>query len=213
MPYDVRKVAAIRLRSERGNNFSIVAVAEGAKSVSDSALFDAALKKKKAAKTKEQKDVAKRELAALEGKHVGNTMRLAKELEQLTKLEARVSILGYVQRGGTPSCADRLLATRLGSACAHLLAQGAESVMVAARGDGYTTVPMRKSPAHLNSCHPITHGSPRPAASAPASAIEPALRRIVILLLSQLLTSGAPAALFSSSTLRILPPSGSFWGN
>jgi len=145
VPYDVRKVAAaIRLRSERGNNFSIVAVAEGAKSVSDSALFDAALKKKKAAKTKEQKDVAKQELAALEGKHVGNTMRLAKSLEQLTKLEARVSILGYVQRGGTPSCADRILATRLGSACAHLLAQGAESVMVAARGDGYTTVPIEK---------------------------------------------------------------------
>ena len=48
--------------------------------------------------------------------HVGNTMRLTTQLEQLTGLESRVTILGYLQRGGTPSAADRLLATRLGTA-------------------------------------------------------------------------------------------------
>ena len=157
VPYDIRKVAtAIRERSDRGMNFSIVAVAEGAKTIEDSALFATALRKKKAARTKEEKDAARLQLADLETKHVGNTLRLAKALEEFTHLEARVTILGYVQRGGTPSCADRLLATRLGSACAHLLAQGAENVMVASRGDGYATVPIEKVASTLKLV-PATH--------------------------------------------------------
>ena len=51
-------------------------------------------------------------------------MRLAKQLEGLTHLESRVTILGYVQRGGSPSAVDRLLATRLGTACADLISEG-----------------------------------------------------------------------------------------
>jgi 6-phosphofructokinase 1 len=50
--------------------------------------------------------------ALLETQRIGNTLRLAHQLEQLTGLESRVSILGYIQRGGTPSAVDRLLATR-----------------------------------------------------------------------------------------------------
>ena len=69
-------------------------------------------------------------------------MRLAKQLEELTHLEARVTILGYVQRGGTPSVADRLLATRLGTACAGFIHEGVFGVMVAARGDGVKAVPI-----------------------------------------------------------------------
>ena len=42
------------------------------------------------------------ELAALEARHTGNTQRLVRQLEELTHLESRLSILGYVQRGGTP---------------------------------------------------------------------------------------------------------------
>ena len=84
------------------------------------------------------------ELAALEVRHQGNTMRLAKQLEELTHLESRVTILGYVQRGGTPSPADRLLATRLGGACADLINQGVFGVMVAARGDRTEPVPLEK---------------------------------------------------------------------
>ena len=64
-------------------------------------------------------------------------------LEELTGLESRLSILGYVQRGGTPSPADRLLATKLGSACAELIHQGVFGVMVASRGDGAHPVPIR----------------------------------------------------------------------
>ena len=71
-------------------------------------------------------------------------MRLARQLEELTHLESRVTILGYVQRGGTPSPADRLLATRLGGACADLINQGIFGVMVAARGDRTEPVPLEK---------------------------------------------------------------------
>jgi 6-phosphofructokinase 1 len=71
-------------------------------------------------------------------------MRLAKQLEELTGLEARVTILGYVQRGGTPSCHDRLLATRVGTAAVDLIRAGKFGVMVATRGDEIVTVPILK---------------------------------------------------------------------
>ncbi len=143
IPYDVKKIAtAIRLRSRHGTNFSIVAVAEGAMSKEDAADFAAAGKRKLNAKTKAQKQHAKTELAVLNARHTGNTMRLAKQLEELTHLEARVTILGYVQRGGTPSAGDRLLATRLGTKCVELINDKVFGVMVAARGDGAKPVPI-----------------------------------------------------------------------
>jgi len=145
IPYDVVKIAeAIRRRSRRGTNFSIVAVAEGAMSQDDARAFSAAEKKLERARTLHDKKEAKIELATLEVRHQGNTLRLAKQLEELTHLESRVTILGYVQRGGTPGAADRVLATRLGSACADLIADDHYGVMVAARGDGTEAVPLEK---------------------------------------------------------------------
>ena len=87
---------------------------------------------------------ARAEITLLETQHIGNTLRLAHQLEQLTGLESRVSILGYIQRGGTPSPVDRLLATRLGSAAADLVHEGVFGVMVAARGDGTEAVPLEE---------------------------------------------------------------------
>src|ERR1041385_2217529 len=145
IPYDVGIIAqAIRRRSKHGTNFSIVAVAEGALSKEDARGLEAATRNKEKARNKFQQQAAKLELKALESKHAGNTMRLAKQLEQLTNLESRVTILGYVQRGGTPSAADRLLATRLGTACADLIHEGVFGVMVAARGDGAEPVAIEK---------------------------------------------------------------------
>jgi 6-phosphofructokinase 1 len=145
IPYDLDRVAkAIRSRSRGGKPFSIVAVAEGAMSEPDATAFRAAGKKKEKAKTKAEKKNSRATLAAWEAAHAGNTMRLAKQLEELTHLESRVTILGYVQRGGTPSAVDRLLATRLGTACARLIQDGAYGVMVAARGDGTEAVPLEK---------------------------------------------------------------------
>ncbi len=143
IPYDIEKIAAaIRRRSRHGTNFSIVAVAEGAKSLEDAALFAEVERKRKNARTKEEKEYAKLRMTEFDTKHSGNTLRLARHLEELTKLESRVTILGYVQRGGTPSTADRILATRLGTACARLVVEGASGVMVAARGDGVKPVPI-----------------------------------------------------------------------
>jgi 6-phosphofructokinase 1 len=146
IPYDVTKIAeAIRRRSRRGTNFSIVAVAEGAMSRDEArTYFSVAEKKLEQARTQHDKKEAKLELAALEVRHQGNTLRLAKQLEALTHLESRVTILGYVQRGGTPSAADRLLATRLGSACVDLIAARQYGVMVAARGDDTEPVPLER---------------------------------------------------------------------
>ena len=63
-------------------------------------------------------------------------------MEALTGLESRVTILGYLQRGGTPSADDRMLATRLGTACAALIHEGVYGVMLAARGDKAEPVPL-----------------------------------------------------------------------
>ena len=57
--------------------------------------------------------------------------RIAKELKEATDLEPRVTVLGYLQRGGTPVPYDRVLATELGTAAAHMLARGEFGKMVA----------------------------------------------------------------------------------
>ncbi len=145
IPYDIEKVAdAVRDRRRAGKGFSIVAVAEGAVSKEYAPALKTAKEKKQKAKNKAEKQKAKEELAKLEAQHVGNTLRLSKQLEELTGLEARVTILGHFQRGGTPSAADRLLATRLGTACAALIRDGVYGVMVAARGEGAEPVPLEE---------------------------------------------------------------------
>ncbi len=145
IPYDVERIAdAIRERSERGTNFSIVAIAEGARNREESRAYRAAESRREAAADRAERDAAAAELAALEADHAGHTLRLARRLEELTGLESRVTILGYVQRGGTPSPVDRLLATRLGSAAADLVRDGVFGVMVAARRDGTVAVPLER---------------------------------------------------------------------
>ena len=148
IPYDINKVAeAIRRRSHRGKNFSIVAVSEGAMLQEVAAAYQAALDKKEKASKKndnEAKKEAKAELAELEKGRADSTQRLSRQLEELTGLETRLTILGHVQRGGTPTATDRLLATRLGTACATLVNEGVHGVMVAVRGDSTEAVPLDK---------------------------------------------------------------------
>jgi 6-phosphofructokinase 1 len=69
--------------------------------------------------------------------------RLARVLQRLTGTEARVTTLGHVQRGGSPSASDRLLCTRLGTTAAELLAAGHYNVMVAVQGDACVPVPIK----------------------------------------------------------------------
>jgi 6-phosphofructokinase 1 len=95
-------------------------------------------------KAKEQKTSLEAKLLELETQHMGSTLRLAQRLEQLTGLESRLTILGYLQRGGTPSAADRLLATRLGTAAARYIDAGTYGAMVAVRGEGVEPVLLEK---------------------------------------------------------------------
>ena len=143
VPYSVAKVAeTIKARTARGSSFSVVAVAEGARDADDMADYEAAKLLVKAAKTPEAVRAARAHLAHVEDIQREHTFKLARDLEAATGLETRVTILGYVQRGGAPCAADRLLATRLGAAAADLVADGQYGFMVAARGDGTEAVPL-----------------------------------------------------------------------
>jgi ATP-dependent phosphofructokinase / diphosphate-dependent phosphofructokinase len=148
IPYDIEVIAESILRRERaGKHFSIVAVAEGA--ISKESAQKIEIMKKRKAKAEEENDKGKKkkienELEEYKTAVTGDTLQLAKELEQLTRVEARITILGYLQRGGIPSAYDRLLATRLGTACARYINEGVYGVMVAARGDGTEPIPLQE---------------------------------------------------------------------
>jgi len=143
IPYSVDTIAArIKARTDRGSTFSVVAVAEGAREVADVADLNAARLLVDAARSPEEKRAARTHLAYVEDSQREHTFKLARELEAATGLESRVTILGYVQRGGTPCATDRLLATRLGAAAVAMAADGQFGVLVAARGDGTEAVPL-----------------------------------------------------------------------
>ncbi len=129
LPYDLEFIAeSIRQRSLGGRGFSIVAVSESAKPHNpDDLSIDGALP-----------------IDEPTFEYAGTTLALTRRLEELTRLEARLTILGYLQRGGTPSAFDRVLATRLGAACADALANGTTGVMVAARGESTDLVPLHQ---------------------------------------------------------------------
>ena len=145
IPYDINIVAeSILKRSRYGSPFSIVAVAEGALSKEEAAEIAKVEQKLSKTEDKEQRAKLKEELKALRSLKEGNTMRLANILEEKTGLESRVTILGHLQRGGTPSAADRLLATNLGTSCVEYIEKGVFGVMVAARGNYTRPVPLEK---------------------------------------------------------------------
>jgi len=143
IPYSVDSiVATIKARTQGGSTFSVVAVAEGARDLGDAADYEAARLLVEAAEDPEAKRAARVHLAHVEDSQREHTFKLARELEAATGLESRVTILGYVQRGGTPCAADRLLATRLGAAAAGFVDQGHFGILVAARGDDTQAVPL-----------------------------------------------------------------------
>ncbi len=146
IPYDINVVSnAIRQRSRQGKNFSIVAVAEGAISQEKAMIMQEAMQLKTQAINKEDKKEAKAKLEQLELEHdKDHTLQISEQLEVLTGLESRVTILGHLQRGGTPSAIDRLLATQLGTACAEMINSETYGVMMAIRGTKVETVPLEQ---------------------------------------------------------------------
>jgi len=149
--YDIEAVAdAIRQRHRKGASFSIVAVSEGAvprdraEALAEAEAAVVAAKKARKAGSGSDKAIkaARARVEEIRG-HLGSaTLALSQALEERTKLESRVTILGHLQRGGTPSAADRLLATRLGAATADVIAAGRSGVMIAARGEEAVPVPL-----------------------------------------------------------------------
>lgn len=143
IPYNIQAVAdAIKTRRKEGKHFSIVAVAEGAISQEQADELARLTAGKANASKKKEKKKFKKELAEFEALLKNSTLNLSLQLEKLTGLESRVTILGHVQRGGRPSSVDRLLATRLGTTAADLIHNQQYGVMVAVRGEGTTPVPL-----------------------------------------------------------------------
>ena len=115
IPYDINKaVEKINERREKGKNFSVVVVAEGA-----------------APKGGEITVAGTRDNGAgVDNTKLGGVGQVvAKQLEQLTGLEARNTTLGYMQRGGTPTAFDRVLSTKYGSKAMELALDGKFGVL------------------------------------------------------------------------------------
>jgi len=141
IPYDIESVAeAIRERTRRGKRFSIVAVAEGALSKQDAARVESLVEKKHKADSPKQKESASEALRQFHDDHTGHTIRFTKQLEKLTGQESRLTILGHLQRGGTPSAGDRMFATWLGAHCANVLQAHTYGVMLALHDTAIRTV-------------------------------------------------------------------------
>ncbi len=118
-PFDIEQVVThLRRRHERGRSFSIVVVAEGATP------REGTLQTRAGSGT----DAFGHERLG------GIGVTLEQEIERRTGFESRVTILGHVQRGGTPVAFDRVLATRFGVAAMDAVAAGRFGCMVAARG-------------------------------------------------------------------------------
>lgn len=82
-------------------------------------------------------------LVVAEGAYEGGALALAKHLESACKFEVRASILGHIQRGGTPSTRDRVLASRLGYVAVNSLLEGASAVMAGIDGRETHLIPLR----------------------------------------------------------------------
>jgi phosphofructokinase-like protein len=116
IPYDINKVATkIENRKKRGKNFSIVVVAEGAKPKDGEMVIQ---------------NVRDNGAGVDNTKLGGVGQVVAKQLEELTGLEARNTTLGYMQRGGTPTAFDRVLSTKYGSKAMELALEGKFGTLV-----------------------------------------------------------------------------------
>jgi 6-phosphofructokinase 1 len=145
IPYDLDAVAeAIRNRRRAGKHFSIVAVAEGAMTREQAVKIESLLERKAEATDRDEKAEVTRKLNEFHQQHVSHTQELTHRIEEMSGCEARLTILGHVQRGGTPSPVDRVLATRLGTACATHLANGGHGDMMAVRGSEIVPVPLEE---------------------------------------------------------------------
>lgn len=129
---DLRQVAdTLRARHRQGRRYSVVVVAEGIE-----------LPRAGGGVRRETDQFGFERLG-------GVAYRLAPELERLTGFETRVTVLGHLQRGGTPTAFDRVLASRLGVAAADFALEGRFGTMAALRGAEIVPVPIAEACAEI----------------------------------------------------------------
>jgi 6-phosphofructokinase 1 len=129
----------LRRRHNRGKDFSIVVVSEGYELDEDGGAGG-------------EDEVDQFGHVRLSARGVGD--RLAKLIEERTGYETRVTVLGHVQRGGTPTPRDRILATRYGLKAADLVHEGRFGQMAALRGDSIVDVSLAEATAELKTVPP-----------------------------------------------------------
>jgi 6-phosphofructokinase 1 len=124
-------LAKFRARERRGRPFSLVVVAEGAAPEGGTQVFAG-------------------QDAVTGWKRLGGiSYQIAREIESRGGYEVRATVLGHIQRGGTPVPSDRILATRFGIEAARLAVEGKFGSMVALRGDEIVAVPLADAIGHL----------------------------------------------------------------
>jgi len=130
IPYDIEVITGkITRRNQSGSKFSIVVVAEGARPAGGEAIYQ-----------------AEREIGGV--KRLGGIGEaLAAQLKQRCDVEVRVTVLGHLQRGGSPTAFDRLLASRFGSMAVHIIAEGKLGHMVALQDECIIAVPIAQAVA------------------------------------------------------------------
>ncbi len=149
--YDV-VIQAILKRKQVGRKFSLVAVAERARSRELVEFMSFAARKKSQTAEEEEK-----ELERIEGNYSAQTLLLARRLEEATGLDTRITILGSLVRGGTPTSADRLLATQLAEWSALMVSRG-EFGRMACRKNGAMDSVLLQEIAGRSKPIPMDHG-------------------------------------------------------
>jgi phosphofructokinase-like protein len=137
-PFDIDEVCALlQHRHRRGKNFSIVVAAEGATMRAGGPA------------------TASGELDAFGHARLGGIGNLlADQIEKRTRFETRVTVLGHVQRGGTPTAFDRVLATRYGIHAVEMVQREEWGMMAALRGNQIVSVPLAEATAELKLVDP-----------------------------------------------------------
>jgi ATP-dependent phosphofructokinase / diphosphate-dependent phosphofructokinase len=129
IPYNIDSIVRkVKERNRMGKKFSIIVVAEGAKPKGGDVVIQQIVKN-----SPEQVRLG------------GISFVLGRQIELATKIETRQVILGHLQRGGTPTATDRVLATRLGTKAVELLEAKQFGYMAAVKGSEITAVPIEEA--------------------------------------------------------------------
>ena len=129
IPYDIKKVCEVVLkRNQRGKRFSIVVVSEGARPKAGKMVV---------------KKIVKDSTDPVRLGGIGD--KIADDIEKITRLETRVTVLGHLQRGGEPTPFDRILATRFGVAGCEMVAKGDFGKVVTLKAGNIRAVDLAKA--------------------------------------------------------------------